>query len=225
MTCPSLHISSHLKKNRKYELFLKLKMKELFRIIVWWFLFQGLSALKHSRNVAEPTNRKMAEPANNIIFERIEFVKLNKSLFHENLVFVRSVAPNVLKVNISVTINQPINKIWIRTIFNRKQNTYNKFLIDVAFELCGLLDGTLGNPMGEIMVNNFALFDRNFELKCPFKGTLIAGSEHFNASYINFPLLPAGRYRVDIVLSLVKTGPIFGTIQIYFQVSDLRVWF
>lgn len=101
-----------------------------------------------------------------------------------------------------MTAMRPINTLWIRVTFYHKYNTYKKFLIDVAYELCGFFNGTLRNPIGPVMVENFDHFDRNFELKCPFEGLLNVGGEHLNVSDIKFPLLLAGtvsRWLNDVV--------------------------
>lgn len=192
-------------------------MKVIFRIIILWLFLQGLTASQHPR--------KVAEPENNIIFERLEYHIHNKKLIRENWVLVKPIAPNVINLNISVTVTQQINYGWLRTTFYHKYNTYKKFLIDVSFEACGFLDGTVGNPVGQVLLNNFVHIERNFELRCPFEGLLIAGNDHLNVSKITLPLLPAGRYRIDLFGSTAKNGPLIGIAQVYFQISDLRVWF
>lgn len=68
-------------------------------------------------------------------------------------------------------------------------------------------------------------FKLNFELECPWPSTVSIRAEHLNVSDIILPLLPAGHYRIDAMISLAKTDPIALALHFFVQVSDIRVWF
>lgn len=139
------------------------------------------------------------------------------------------VAPNVLNVNISFTVLKVPREIWIRMVLNYKYATYEKYLVDLTWELCAFLIGTAANPLGEIVMQNFLKLRKNvelnFKLQCPFNGTLNTLITPLNISDINMPLMPAGRYRFDLHYSSHKGGPAAAILHYFLSISDLRVWF
>lgn len=167
---------------------------------------------------------------NNIIIEKWDYEVLNKKDINLHYFNVQLIAPNVFRANISVTSNRPYSSIWIHGILNYKYQTYQKFLVDVREEGCAFLHNTTTwTPFGGIVWDNWWHFKEtaewNFELKCPFHGTLSGSIKSFNASEIVVPLFPAGRYRVDGFLSSTKYGPVEAKASIYCRISDLRTWF
>lgn len=83
------------------------KVRNILPIIFLWTMFQSIAALRNQSLIY--TSRKQSA-ANNIIFERYEYENFIKSLIVENWVEFRAIAWNVLKVNISGTLTQPVNE-------------------------------------------------------------------------------------------------------------------
>lgn len=161
---------------------------------------------------------------NNILFERVE-CNVNSKYISEYKCEMRPVAPNVFKINGTFALTEPINNLWVHFQTFYRYSHYQKFA-DVWEDGCGFL-----RNMNEARVLK-AIFDSinshnlqiNFELQCPFKGVLKAYHPHANISHFWAPLLPAGRYRIDANATKGKNGVqiVFG--QIYFTISDLRIW-
>lgn len=174
---------------------------------------------------------------NNIIFEKLEYKMYDENLVKMNYYEFKSIAHNVLRVNGSLTILKPFDEIWIRGVLYYKYTLYQKFLVDVEIELCHLLRNEnllFAFPFFKLATDNFMpLFedildsdlDMDFEVKCPFNGTVSAYLPHLNVSKIVVPLLPAGRFRLDMYYKQRKDGPLVVKSQHFFQISDLRVWF
>lgn len=184
-------------------------MTNIILLAVLPTLFQTAVAELNSTMIY--TNQK--QPENKIIFERLEFVYLNKSLIVENWTSIREIAWNVVKMNISFTVTQPLNEFWIRGILFKKFNTYRKFLIDITFDACGFLNGTDHNPAAQYALENYfrlkESFKLNVKLQCPIFGILFGGVDRVNVSELVFPLLPAGRYRADGQMMTKKNGTDF----------------
>lgn len=201
--------------------------KNILFILVLPTLLITTAALKVKNRSLIYTNQQ--QTTNNVIFEKMEYEIYNKSLFVENWVDVRPVAWNVVKANASANLTQPINELWIHFILFRKYNTYKKFLIDVKFEGCGFLNGTVNDPVGQYIMENYLRMQdnvqMNFKLQCPISGMLTASTQHLNVSEFIFPLMPAGRYRIDAYAMAKRNGPNYGVLRWYYQISDLRVWF
>lgn len=178
------------------------------------------------------TNQK--QPANNVILERVEFENFNKSLIKLHVFIVRPITWNVFKINVSVTLTDPVNELWAHGILFRKYNTYKKFLIDITFDVCGFFNGTASNPVAQYIMENYLRlkenFKMNFNLQCPFSGAISVISDHFNSSELVIPLLSAGRYRWDVygLAPPLKKGlnsQKYFVVRFFFEISDLRVWF
>lgn len=175
-------------------------------------------------------NRHLFKPIpNNVIFEKIDYQVYNKTLVIEDKFFIKPVAPNIYRVNGSFTLTRPVYECWIRLILNYKYNAYQKYLIDQSGELCSLLNFTTSNPVAQLALDNFLLMQKdiemNFKLECPIKGHIWAASAGFNMSKLTIPLLQSGRYRLDVAASPHERGPVYAGGQLYFRISDYRVWF
>lgn len=187
------------------------------------------SAVKPTAKATPKPKAKTEVPVNNIIFERFEYDLINKTLYIENEVLVKTIAPNVIKFRVNFTVTSPINEMWVHSILYYKYNTYQKFLIESTDEVCSFYNGIKENLLGKVILDNYLKHQHyvrtNVKLKCPFFGTLYTECDGFNYSHSVFPLLPAGRFRFDSYFSPTKDGPLYATVQFYFRVSDLRVWF
>lgn len=172
---------------------------------------------------------KQEEPTNNILFEKLESEFYNRNVVYDEPPLIRPIAPNVFKMNLTMVTKRIFNEVWLQMVFFYKYNTYQKFPIATKAELCGVLNGTIANPVGQIFLENFLKLEKDlklsFKLQCPLTGTLSFTAEHFNFSHFTLPLLPAGRYRIDIQAFSTKNGPSLFLAQMYFRISDLRVWF
>lgn len=196
------------------------------KLIFWIVILTALVNVIHvkrSRVLKQPDT-----PRNNIIFERIEYEAFNKNLFYDEIVFFKPIAPNVLKINFTIVIPSPkvFHELWLQVDFNYKYNSYQKFPIATVAELCSFFDGKTKNQVIQLIRDNLQHdFILNFEQRCPLAGTLSITADRYNFSNINLPLIPAGRYRCDFQFLPRKTAKSIFSVQFYFRVSDLRIWF
>lgn len=171
---------------------------------------------------------------NNVIFEKFEYQIFNHSLVKVNYLEIKPVGHNVLRANGSYSILQPLNDVWLRGTLYYKYVRYQKFLVNLEFNVCDLFANMFNMPFTKLIIDNLVAlyddiseleFDLDYELKCPLNGTASAYHPHFNMSKIVLPLLPAGRYRADYIYRTHKYGKPVALLQLFFQISDLRVWF
>lgn len=68
---------------------------------------------------------------NNILFEKTETKILNPAIVSYADFEMKSLAPNVYKMNLTVVATHPLNHLWVHYVLNRKTTTYHKYLIDL----------------------------------------------------------------------------------------------
>lgn len=161
---------------------------------------------------------------NNVLFDHIECV-VNKDFISEYKCEMRPVAPNVFKMNGTVVLKRPFDNIWVHFQAYYRYSHYQKF-IDHWEDVCDFFKSINKAPMLKMLFDTF-LHNKvhfNFELQCPVKGTAIVYHPNANMSHFTLPLIPAGRYRVDLNITKGKNGIQFVFAQIHFKISDLRVW-
>lgn len=210
-----------------------MKMRIIISLLAIGLIFTivdpAIAARPKSPQPKMPARHPPAAAVNNILFEKYELEVFDGSYMNVNWEKHRPIAPNVLDVNISLTMKKVPEEIWMRGVLYYKYTMYQKFLIDVSMELCAFLNGTVGNPVGEVIWQNYLKLQKNvvlnFKMQCPFNGTLNTLISPLNISDMNIPLMPAGRYRFDIHYSAHKCGTVVMIIRYFFSISDLRVWF
>lgn len=168
---------------------------------------------------------------NNVIFEKFEYKVFNKTWLKDAVVKWKMIAYNVGVFNASVTLTEPINEFWLHYVTYYKWRVYQKYLIDVWLDICDVLKAPNKHPLSEMIYQNFqnvreGVYVNIDDIKCPFSGNITVKSlQGLNASYLVFPLMQAGRYRIDVSFSTKINGPIFAMVQVYGSISDFRVWF
>lgn len=186
-----------------------------------------------------PRRRKVRvreEPKNNLFFEKFKYTVLDRSLIPKDWIDIRPIAPNVYRLNTTITVAQTLNELWYSGVLYYKYNTYQKYLIGFKYEMCALmdaiLDGNDANPYTKIIMDNTAQFmwdsdmETKLQYKCPIEpGELYVRHKSLNASRFSLPLMQAGRYRLNLFTQTSEHASPFMSGELYFRISDLRVWF
>lgn len=169
--------------------------------------------------------REKAE--NNILLEKVLYQVHDKSLFSYHYIDWKPVAPNVYRHNMTFILTKQLNEGWVHFVMYYKYTTYSRFLINIWEDFCGFWSGSGGSPLCALAMENVMRIGVNFsfKLQCPLTGKLMITHNRLNMSKAVMPLVPAGRYHLDISYAEKKGGPAYLTVQYYFTISDLRVWF
>lgn len=197
----------------------------IIRIIIA-VLIVGAARTIFARKVLNQSRHE--EPRNNTLFEKHEFEVFDKTIFASYYIEFKPIARNVLKVNILGVLSEAWTEIWCRATLYKKYNTYQKYLIDLRDDLCQYFNFASGNNLlTKLLFDTYAqLFQSNFRLQCPIgPGRLSIWADRFNFSELNAPLMPAGRYRLDLLLTKKKPEHKLYIFRTYFSISDIRVWF
>lgn len=196
-------------------------------LLIWFVALLYLCDARRTRTRKKP----VTAPENNIFFERIEYKVFDQNLTTHVFCEMRPIASNVFRLNTTVIWARPIHKIWIRSTLYYKYATYQKCLINFEFEACSFLDGSETNQLLQMALDNYNMFlaepeaNSNFNMSCPFENISHLSHSKLNMSKFVAPLMPAGRYHVDSHHKTSKDGETSVLLQMYFRISDIRVWF
>lgn len=166
---------------------------------------------------------KAAAIENNIIFERIECDEPNHDFISQFKCEMRPVAPNVYRTNFTVHLRKPTANIWVYTSLHYRYSTYQRIAHQWE-DLCYYLRHGTHAPVLKVMHENLkAMGTLIYTSQCPMT-EFIFTQERFNASLFVIPLVPSGRYRIDLNVTQGKNGRYIHFRKFYFHISDFRVW-
>lgn len=136
---------------------------------------------------------------------------------------MRYVSRNHLRFDIVGNLSKPLHKLWTHVVFYYKYNTYQKYAIDLWENFCDWFTHKSKNWMLEWTLARLFNFT-NINHPCPYNGTVYIKVKNISVSQIPFePLIPSGRYRMDInITNENRQIPIF-VGKLFFSVSDHRI--
>lgn len=122
---------------------------------------------------------------------------------------------------------RPVDDLKVQFELYYKYNRYERFLINVWEDGCLKGNDTYTSPMNKLIMENIKRLrvKLSSDMRCPMHGTLSSTMDRINGSHLVIPLLPAGRFRTDFTFTEGKQQNVYATVQLYFAISDLRVWF
>lgn len=166
-----------------------------------------------------------------MMFEKMETEILDHEMIEYLGTTVKAIARNVFLFNVTVKLSRPWTNVWAHYDMYYKSKysqTYQQYLINVWEHWCDYFAGRKAKvPMTEMFFKGVKAvgLHANFKFECPFpNATLTFSHERANLSNFIMPLLAAGRYRVDVTFAGRKSGQLYKKYQIYFEISDFRVW-
>lgn len=119
---------------------------------------------------------------------------------------------------------RPLKSINLHGVLNYRYNTYQKFLIDRWEDVCGYF----ADNKSSLLINLFMQIISNytsFNHTCPFTEDLFVLMTNYSMNEIIVkPLLPAGQFRMDINFTEGERKKSILGLQVYFKVSDYRIW-
>lgn len=162
---------------------------------------------------------------NHAILEKVVCDETNYELVSEMNCFVRPVAPNVHRVNITFHFIKPLDNLWTHFTVYYRYSTYQR-LVHQMEDICVPNHNESKTSIMNVFLRNFAILgELTFVHKCPMQ-LMMFTSERMNMSHFVFPLMPAGRYRVDFNLTKgARNGRHIFFVQLFFKISDFRLWF
>lgn len=135
------------------------------------------------------------------------------------------IGSDTIQVNIDATIPEPLNELYVHTVFYYKYTTFRKFPIDLWEELCGWLNGkTKSFYLDAAMSKTISSFEHNGPRACPLIGHYAMRIPNISFAIFKAPsLMPAGRYRIDVNLTENDRNNVIAVTSFQVSVSDLRI--
>ena len=139
----------------------------------------------------------------------------------------RPVARNTVKAHFEAFIAKPTNDILMRFNLYYRYNTYQKFLIDRTENFCQFMrdEASPQTPMMRLFYDNIRDYTA-LNHTCPYNGSIVLfKADRFNFDSIKFaPLIPSGRYRLDLTFYHTNRSNYIGKAEVYLRISDHRLW-
>lgn len=142
---------------------------------------------------------------------------------------VKYIDRNNLKFNIRFTFTKPVHQFWVHSVLYYKFNglVYQKFPIDLWEDFCEWNAARLAGKFSSHILNwtfGKLINHTNLNHTCPLLGSYFMTVSNISIdAFVVEPLLPSGRYRLDMDYSEGYHAKKFHTTQVYFSVSDHRL--
>lgn len=134
-----------------------------------------------------------------------------------------------MKFNFHFNLTRPVNDLWMHFVVYYKFNglVYQKFPIDLWENFCEWQASRLtGRPTAMYMLDwtlGKVVHKSNLNHPCPLVGYYVVQSKNTSMdTFIVEPLLPSGRYRLDVYVTENDRVPVCEG-HLYFSISDYRL--
>lgn len=101
---------------------------------------------------------------------------------------------NTQLVSGTAYIIEPQNLARIHLTVFYKFRVYRKFLIDVDYDLCSVLE----HPMVAMALPLIRKHSNRIDFKCPFQGNYTISRLKYDKQYVPKQIVPSGQYRFDL---------------------------
>lgn len=179
------------------------------------------------------TNTKNSSILSSFPFQRneIELRRFEHKLLDKNYATAftfdwRLVARNTITMNITFhQLRKTFQNGDVHVVLYRRYMRWQKYLVDVWENLCDVLDPHKFTPVMDIFYSNFKQFT-NLRHPCPYRinETVYVYCDRVFFGNLSTPLIQSGSYRSDITLTDGKERHPILCVQMYFDISDHRVW-
>lgn len=165
---------------------------------------------------------------NNVIFEKLVCYEPAVDTMTVTKCEMRPIAPNVYRMNFSVRLHKPVNNIWTHAKIYQRYSVYQK-IADQQEDYCGFFRNETRAPILQMLFDNYITLTHIRAVKMNFECPSTTNSfeislNKFNMSHFVLPLLLAARYKVDFNVTRGRNGRSIGFGQIFFRMSDFRLW-
>lgn len=136
---------------------------------------------------------------------------------------VKLVARRTLKFDIVGNLTRPLRRAWLHAVAYYRYTNYQKYALDLWEDLCGWLDGKKKSYILDWTVKRVQDYT-NVNHPCPIEGHVFVKTDNISLDkFTTEPLLPSGRYRLDVNFTEGKKGNVLLMAKMFVSVSDHRV--
>lgn len=124
-----------------------------------------------------------------------------------------------LKVEFQINLTEPIHDAWLNVVSYHKDKTYQKFALEMWGNICDFLSGKSKSFALEWLIGTVQKYT-NLNHSCPVAGVVTLKIKNISIDkFVLEPLIPVGRYRLDINVTEQRKDPILFQ-QVYFNVTE-----
>lgn len=215
----------------------RFKMTLIYRIqalaLILWFTANFTLTTPSVRNDSIVRLNLVIISKSNFLSRKMKYL-LNDFCVYRPGSFIQSVYCKIdyisrknLKIDIHYNFTKPRSDIWFHGSLNYKFNglTYQKFPINLWENICDWMSGKQKAYILDWTLGRLTKYS-NLNHSCPFNGYYFIRVNNMSMdSFIVEPLLPSGRYRLDLVATEGDRVPLTD-MKLYFSISDhrLEVW-
>lgn len=135
---------------------------------------------------------------------------------------VKHISQRNLKIFLVFNLKRPVREAYVHTVTYYKYNTYQKYPIDLREDICGWLNGKSKSYLLDWTVKRVMNYTNLHP--CPLDGEISIKVNNISLDKFPFePLLPSGRYRLDINVTEGNENNVIFMIKIFLSVSDHRI--
>lgn len=161
---------------------------------------------------------------NKITFERVICKAHPGSVITKLICDIKYIDRNGnLKIDAWMNISKSIDNVWIHAVPYYRYNTYHRIANELWEKPCDWLAGTTKSYIMDWTVGRMLKYT-NLNHTCPYVGRMYF--KVANISMSNFPIppiMPSGRYRVDVELTESDRKNVLASAQFYSSISDHRI--
>lgn len=136
------------------------------------------------------------------------------------------IGSNRIAVNIDIMVNEPLDDVYVHTVFYFKYTVFRKFPIDLWENLCEILDPKKGSFYLSYSFSKhlYSAIQHNGPLKCPLMGSYAVKLTNVSMDLFDLPsLIPAGQYRIDANVTEKNRNNVLMIFSLFASVSDNRI--
>lgn len=136
------------------------------------------------------------------------------------------IGSNLIAINYDITVNEPINNVYVHTVFYYKYTVFRKFPIDLWENMCEILEPKNGKfyLSSSFSKSIFSAIQHNGQLKCPLMGSYSVKLTNVSMDIFELPsLIPAGQYRIDVNLTEKNRNNVLLISSLFVSIADNRI--
>lgn len=136
---------------------------------------------------------------------------------------IKYIDRNHLKGYLSLDLRKPARSAWVHAVMFYKYFTYQRIATEYRDDLCAWINGDSKSFLLEYFRPLIKQYT-NANHSCPYTGKIFAKADNISVQQFAFPqIVPAGRYRIDINVTInhQKIPMVGGSL--YGSVSDHRI--
>lgn len=140
---------------------------------------------------------------------------------------VRHIGRRRLRFDLAANITKPMTGAYMHLVAYYKYNTYRRIAVNHWEDGCGWLNGTAKSFFLDWTlkrVQNYIGADTNINHPCPYEGYTYLKINNISVDHFPLePLMPSGRYRLDINITESDKKTSIFSAKLYMSVSDHRI--